>query len=418
VPDELTHYLKALALAQGQLGAHSVAPRDYVYLRLDIAPKMVANGRWPGFERERTVAALTQRPSDAVVAHQTSVSYAFPCAYLPQSVALKLGLVARAPPLLAFYFGRLLTFAAAAFLFWNAIRTAPFGKGLFTLVGLLPETFQQSASFSYDALHLGGVSWFVAYALACADQPTPLSRRQRWTWFALSLSGSVLKPGYTLLASFVFLLGERQLGSRRTYWMYALGTLAVNVTVVALGRWLFPSNAAHGSADPAAQAAHVLAHPFSFVLTMLRTLHVHFGDLCAGLVYRSGPLSEGLPSFGYALALLGSLLWACSQDEDVRLSTRQRLVLLAGCAGQAVLVFLSMYLACNTVGHPLVKGVQGRYFLVLVAPCLLAFQRSGFRLGSRWIRGRPRLAFLALALPLLALAAWALYDLYYRGDPS
>lgn len=412
VPDELQHYLKALALAQGELGTQAQAPRDYVHLREDLAPPMV-KGKWPKVEGARVLATLTTRPDPEQATLTCIIGYAYPFGFLPQALALKLALLCRAPPLLAFYAARLLTFLLALGLIHAAIRSAPFGKLVFALVALLPEVFQQIASLSYDALHIGALFYFTAYLLALSQQETPLSRGQRGLVVALSLAGTVLKPGYTLMSLLVFLLPRRLFRARGAYWSFTLGTLLLGFLAFALGRLWFVQAAELEQVDARAQLRALLAHPLAFPGVVVETLYLRSKTLWEGLVFQSGASIEGHWPLGYLFAGVGGLLLLRSHEEVVRLTNAQRLVLLGTALAQGLLIFLTLYLVNTVVGRSTVVGLQGRYFLVLLPPLILAGYKSGFGFRNAWVRDHTELALLAFALILIACAFGTLGALYY-----
>ena len=413
VPDEAQHYYKALALAQGELGTKASAPRDYVYLRADVAGPLV-NGQWPRMEPERLLAALVTRPDAEQAELRHIVGNAYPVAYLPQALVLKLGMLVRAPPLATFLLARLVTFALATWMVQAAIRRAPFGKLVFALTALLPGSLQQMASLSYDALHIGALLFFTARVLELSQREAPLSRAERLQVVGLSLAGSVLKPGYPLMALLAFLLPRRLFRSRAAYWSTTLGTVLVSCGALLLGALLFRENFPGETSGEAEQLGYVLGHPLGFLLTILRTSYTNLQMQWEGLIFRSGRAAESLAPLAYVLAALGAALLLRSHDEPVRLFPWQRRVLLVTVVTQAVLVHVPLYLAESPLGDPVVLGVQGRYFLVLVPPLVLAFQGSGFHLRSDWVRRNSTLALLLFVLILIACAFEAIWALYYR----
>jgi hypothetical protein len=415
VPDELTHYFKALALAQGQVlpGPEASAPKNYVYLRLALVPIAEEEGRWPPVDGANVRANLTTRASAESAPVPSRVGFAYPFGYVPQAVGLWLGLRTHAPPLVAFYLARLLTFAAAVALVHAAIRTAPFGKLVFVLVGLLPITVQQLASLSYDALHLGAVLLFTAYVLALSQDPRPISGRERATVLLGSLCGSLLKPGFTLIALLVFVLPRERFRSRRAYWTFTLGTLFVGVLALVIGKLVFNEAATGTNVDPAAQLRHVVTHPLAFLGAVVRTVYLSSRIHAEGLVFLPGRMTDSLPPLFYIVTWVSLILLVRSVEDVVRLTRGQRLVLLGTGVAQALLVFLSLYLVSTAVGKAGVGGVQSRYMLGLMPLFVLPFSGASFRFRSDWIRRNPNVALLAGGMVLAVYVGWSVWKLYY-----
>ena len=417
VPDELSHYFKALALAQGQIlpGGRVSAPTNYVYLRQSLAEMKLEGGRWPPFDGAKVRENLTMPASAEPSPIPSTVGFAYPFAYLPQALGLRLGMWSGAPPLVAFYLARLLTFAAAVALIHAAIRTAPFGKSVFLLVGMLPMCVQQIASLSYDALHFGALLWFTAYVLALARLERPLTAGERAGVLLGSLAGSLFKPGYVLIALLVFLLPRERFRSRRSYWTFTLGTLLVGVVALVLGKLLFDEGLTGPSIDPAAQLRYVLGNPLAFLAAAAKALYLGSRLYAEGLMFVPGrmPENSGISPLFYVLAWVAFALLLRNQEEPVRLTRAQRLVLLVTALAQTLLVFLSLYLVSTAVGKEIVLGVQSRYFIGLVPLYVLAFQGSGFRFQSDWIRRNPNMALLLFLLGTFAYVLWSVWKLYY-----
>jgi uncharacterized membrane protein len=417
VPDELQHYYKALAIAQGELGTAASAPREYVELRADLVTsrkEWTAGGNhWPRTDWGRLWRALTTRPGTEEVAFTHVVGYAYPIAYLPQALVLRLALLARAPPLLAFFCARLATYLCVVLLLHAALRLAPFGRLLFALVALLPETLQQSASLSYDALHLGGLLCFTAYLLALSQRPAPITRSEMGVAVGLSLAGTVLKPGYPLMALLVFLVPRARFRWRASYWGFTLGTVGVSLLALVLGRVWFSAIATYEAREPGPQIQYLLSNPIEFLGVLIRSLFLGFQVLWKGLIFLSGKNSESFPTIVYVFAGLAGAWLLRNQDEVVRLSAFQRSVLLGTALAQGAFVMLTLYLVNTKVGHDAVTGLQGRYFLVLVPPLVLSVYKSGFSLRSDWLRRNTELAWLVFSLTLLGCALFTIWCSYY-----
>jgi uncharacterized membrane protein len=60
------------------------------------------------------------------------------------------------------------------------------------------------------------------------------------------------------------------------------------------------------------------------------------------------------------------------RGEGIPINGNQRLWILTICLGVSVLIALSMYLTWTPPGEDLIEGIQGRYFLPIAVPVLLA----------------------------------------------
>ena len=117
-----------------------------------------------------------------------------------------------APALFLGRLANLLLFAALAAL---AVKTAPFGKRIFTVAALLPMTLHLAASFSRDAPLLGLCFAFTALLMDAAFGPDKNKALSPARLAALLLCGVLLAPGklvYLPLAALLLLVPGARLG--------------------------------------------------------------------------------------------------------------------------------------------------------------------------------------------------------------
>ena len=163
---------------------------------------------WEAFTSQ--LFTTTDQPFDSHQEYNELQTDQNPLLYVVSAAAVFLAYVLHfgfAPALLLGRLANLLLFAALAAL---AVKTAPFGKRVFTVAALLPMTLHLAASFSRDAVLLGLCFGFTALLLdAVYGQPTP--KRMA----ALAVAGILLAPGkmvYLPLAALFVLVPAAALG--------------------------------------------------------------------------------------------------------------------------------------------------------------------------------------------------------------
>ena len=163
---------------------------------------------WEAFTSQ--LFTTTDQPFDSHQEYNELQTDQNPLLYVVSAAAVFLAYVLHfgfAPALFLGRLANLLLFAALAAL---AVKTAPFGKRVFTVAALLPMTLHLAASFSRDAVLLGLCFGFTALLLyAVYGQPTP--KRMA----ALAVAGILLAPGkmvYLPLAALFVLVPAAALG--------------------------------------------------------------------------------------------------------------------------------------------------------------------------------------------------------------
>lgn len=423
VPDEAAHYYKSLSLAEGSLKCEQavVAPANYISLPDDTKLTKMSGEDTKKISGTKLFLGLTQPASADMVLVTKSLCGAFPIGYVPQALGLKLGLMANAPPLVSFYLGRLLVFLLAVWATYWAVRVAPFGKIIFVIVGLLPMTIQQVASFSYDSLHLGLVALFIAWVLKLAHEETKLSSRQYWLLVALSLVALNVKPGYFFLSLLIFILPKAKFAGTRKYWQSTVGFVLASLVFFGVTRVAFnePGAAAFpAGVDPQAQMWFVIEHPISFLLLVIGMLYDNIKDFYQMIVFRPGWLRSSLSAYFYLFTGIGAVLLLRSHEEKVPLTKQQRLVFLGVFLLQLVFVFFSLYAAWSEVGSEKISGVQGRYFLAILPLFIFSFYKSKFSFRSDWVRRHISLALMLFFLITFIFAFQAIIALYYKNPAN
>lgn len=155
-PDENQHYMKALALAQGdvltrQQGAaigidlpRAALDIHAVDFPTDVAPTILK------FERGqigKSAEADESRTGTAFADFPNVASYA-PSLYAPGAIGLMLGKAMGLPWIDTFYAGRLVNALTGLLLLIAALRLLPFGRNALLATALLPTFAYQTGSLS------------------------------------------------------------------------------------------------------------------------------------------------------------------------------------------------------------------------------------------------------------------------------
>lgn len=422
VPDEPAHYFKALAIAEGQFtcGAPVSAPVNYVSLPDDTVLVKIQKVHEKKVSGTALHKALTNRASADEVSVPTAICTASPIGYIPQAIGLKIGLLTHAPPLVAFYIGRLLALLATTILLYLAIKISPFGKLAFFIISLLPMTVQQISAFSYDALHIGLILLFTAYLLKLTVEPGKISRQDAIQLIVLSLFAFNAKPGFFLFAFLVFLLPRTKFPDVRKYWAYMIGFIVAHISLFLLLRNIFVDlgGAFKNHIDPQAQLMNVLSNPLWFPFQVLQTLYGRPAYYFETTIFKPGWLTSSLPSLWYIFMGVAIVLLLRSVAEKNPLSRNQRLILLGVFLAQFLLVFLALYLAWTPVGNKHVIGIQGRYLLTLLPIFILSFYKSDFHFRSEWIRKNMPIALILFLLTSFVFVFIHIAQLYYKNLSS
>jgi uncharacterized membrane protein len=291
-----------------------------------------------------------------------------PLPYLPQIIAITVARKAGAGSLTMLYLARLANVLVALALLAWAVRIIPIGREAVVVAGLLPMAAFEYASVSPDAAIIGTAFLFTAVALRG-------QLRGRWTAGDVAVaatSGLVfcsLKPVYAPLLVLALPAALTRGRMKHTLSVHAV------ILVVALGGtaiWLrfassvlvlpFPGTSLWDQAD------HIVANPLAYAKTIARSFWYYGNSYYQSLIGVLGWQTLYLPSFAYVLPTGAVLLSILTQPRNaLRLpayAVAWNAILLAA---SVFLIMTWMYLYRTQVGWWVVVGVQGRYFLPVLA---------------------------------------------------
>jgi len=247
------------------------------------------------------------------------------------------------------------------------------------LIGLMPMTLHQAASFSYDSFPNAISMLFIAYAISCIYERDSF----RWRdYIMLLVTGMLLAPAkyvYIPIILIIFIVAWRWKDTinKKKAWLLAASVFAASV---AFTFFLFGPGAADLAGDqlnwegkPNYNLSFVLANPMETVVIFLRTLQ-HFYELYFyGLFgqYLSGTTLD-LPRWYMNIIILlifAGLLYG--KRDEWQPSILERIIFFTICGMVVFLNLMAMLLVWTSQGLLVVYGVAGRYFIPILPLALL-----------------------------------------------
>jgi uncharacterized membrane protein len=388
-PDETAHFLRAYGIAQGDivpsiLDAEGrkgifVPPRVYdgfnFFESVRIKEKAAAFSYGPvlrDYLNRRPAAADTGRPP-TFVPYAGSEGYS-PITYLPQIAA---ALVARALDLEfvpTFYLMRFAGLAGMTALIAYAIATLPTLAWAFVTIAMLPAAIYGRSVINADGGALATAMVVTALWLRGISSPRlPILGRQSF-WMMLC---ALTKPA-NLVFVLLGLMPLRGLSARQ--WHRPALTILPALAVAVL--WSVSSGADTATwrmveitgqnpeaFNPAVKLGHLLHHPLDFPAAVIGASHEQdLGELWRQVIGVLGLFDTVLQPWVYPI-LTGLLLCSFLARLPFAPPARHKTAIVAGLTALAYIVVI--YLVCYLVFTPLdantVWGVQGRYFIPILA---------------------------------------------------
>lgn len=378
-PDEFAHFFRAAQIADGGLVARRFSTADAEGL-----PQVTAGGwvdpalvtamepsRILPFHRDIRATRTIWAPSigwseKRVMAGFPNTAVYPPFFYIPSAIGVLYGHLTHSTIVQTLVVSRMLTGAAAVALSAMAIACAG-SAGIWVFAILtFPMSLSLIASSSQDALllacsALAGALWI------CLLRSRTERNGKVLAAFALVLGLiAMARPPYVALAilpmGLINLPWRARLGAAAsvmalaTAWSGIAATTALTNTGAFLG------------ADPQAQLARLWGEPLLVLSVAWETAKQYYNAYSEGFVGILGWLDTKLPQAYYNVAyvMIGvAAIAATSRPTGERTGIQSRLAIAVGLLLSAAGVFAIQYLTWTEPGHPVVEGVQGRYFLPL-----------------------------------------------------
>jgi uncharacterized membrane protein len=393
VPDEVEHYFYARAITVG-----SIFPSDLrtggvggqiTNADRELASSFSGIAFHPAIKLSREMFEKAQRISDTeTLSEQNYWGAAIypPIAYAAPAAAMLIGDLFGLNRLQAFYAGRganVFVFIVSATL---AIWLIPVGKIAIAFIFLLPMTLFQAASFSPDGFV------FALTALACAIIARESLRPTKpdiWSIIAATILlavVSVVKAPIVALALPLAVVASRL---SRVIAVACACSVLIGLVLWTLGFTLSEGFEARqrtlDNVSTARQLHFLLSTPFSVLSIAVETIREMGAFYTYSAIGILGWLDTPLANWFYSLALATGLIVMLVNATAARtLSSGVRLALGASGILAAALVFGALYLSWTSVGSGVVSGVQGRYFIPIFLPMLLAFSGLFGRFHRTW----------------------------------
>lgn len=425
--DETVHFFRAYQVAEFDFVADKSGDAVGGNLPLSmgrtvetIAPNEVTFYPNLKYDGERTIAAaaLDVEKGDKFYEFSGGATYS-PVAYLGAAPGILVSRIIDTSSIISLYAGRL-----GNLLFWImavacSIAMIPRRKWVIVLIGLLPMSIFQASTINGDAVTTGSLLLLVTMILRLREAKA-IRTRDILALAAIGAAMVLSKQVMFIFLPLLLLLKKETFMSARASLLVKFGLIIF--PLVCYGAWAVVSQAvsnvgpAVNGQDPSGQFQFILHNPHSFINVMWNTYFYTWGDnitrsLIGTFGWSDAPLSELIVSIGYiGLALIA--LGTYGVRQRLLLSRNEKLLV----AGVALLYWLavstSLYMYYSPVGYKIIYGLQGRYFIPLLAVLLPLVASTKIKIEQKTYQR------LAVALPLFLLVASTItiYVRYYINN--
>jgi uncharacterized membrane protein len=388
-PDEISHFVRIYSYARGEIlpstevdGRKGVLLEPGLYSELQFFrtagevfaregglsyPPLVAGYRNP-------IGSTAGEPDQARIFAPFAGTEGYnPAAYIPYIAAVAIGRLFKLDfsDMLLFmrWFG-LVTFTAIAA---YAIAVIPTLKWAFVLIALLPVSLYNRSVLSADGAALSTALVITALCLRAAAGSTVGRVWERSLWMTLCALSKQPQIAFLLLELMVYRVKELPRQWLRISSVVLPSVILSPVWVVLVsaevGAWRLQEEGHHPPEhfDPLWKLFYMWEHPYHFPLAVWRAVSDWGDRLWQELVGIVGWQDILLPTWTY-LVLTALLFLVPLQKLQASGAIRARVAVISGLVvlSYVLLVYLIFYLTYTPLDVDHVRGVQGRYFVIVL----------------------------------------------------
>lgn len=327
-----------------------------------------------------------------------------------------------------------------AFVTFFGMRKLQSGKMLYAVIALLPTSLFLTANYGYQYWNMA----FFLYGFACLasflqrKQHVPL-REVLFMLLAMFLA-SLPRLSYAPLILLSLLVPESCFKTKKLSVWYRVSIVAITLLAAsyfAIPRLLhgFGSGDSRGgsSINPESQLEFILSDPLAFLQRVVVFLAPPFvvsdestyaNDVVSGFLTPSGSIRAlgfygylgylSQPLFLFLLAMLTAVTITDKNDE-VQYGWLPGTACIAMSLAILVCIIAYMYMDFNNVGEDAFRGVQSRYLLPFMYPCLAFVGSRKWGLNGSLVPKRIYNGIVLGAMTFILLAGWwqvYLYKIY------
>ncbi|MDK1118988.1 MAG: DUF2142 domain-containing protein [Anaerolineae bacterium] len=374
--DEESHLMRVwemsslTLLPNEKLGNKMPFPGIYWELsyRRKLTIRTVERGFWEQY------GSLPLDEYDYIYSIKTRSVYAPPL-LIPQAFVMRyLGRGLQWSALVVYYAIRLVGLLSYILLAWLAVRFIPYGKWVLALIAASPMAILQAATISADTISNGIAFFFIGGSLAIAQRKVLKWKDLTFLilLFLILFWGKINIIPLALLP--LLILKHSQFKIRYGYIIILF--MSMMILIIEVFGWNLLAYSRYQDAlegaDPIGQILFILDNPFDFITIIVNNIRINFIDyiFTATALY---PFNYWpVPIWTYYLFFIGLVSTLLIKDRNSEIVVRTRISLVIVFILAYLGTIISLYLSYTPVGSEGVRGVQGRYFLVVVPLLFIA----------------------------------------------
>ncbi len=417
-PDEHSHFYRAAGIANGHLLPNIENGYDKSIIQSGTAElykfyalsNEIVDSKY-NYEIKKLLALPMGNTREKFFGVSTTLYT--PISYLPQIATYFVGAILKINPFILFLLVRLAGLLAWITLIYFAIKIIPRGKWLLTAMALMPISLFISSAVSADTITNGLVFLVVSIVFTVLANPKLLSKKLLLAIIVVFILLALAKQGMALISLLILILPTPAYFTKNKFRI--IKVLVVILAILASGLWqLYVSPVAAlitlEGVNSAEQISFLAEKPVRLLRIFWNT-YLNFGS--DGIYYSSlvalGMLNVVLPiwvGLAWVVALVKSIGPTKVGKNDL-LKNWQKIYFIAVSTILFGAITMALYLTWTRPGLYRVDGLQGRYFIPVLAiliPALVSKRAEPTKSSLRYL--------IVFIITLQIITLWLFFTFY------
>lgn len=314
-----------------------------------------------------------------------------PLQYIPQIIGVTAGRFISDNVVIIGMCGRI-----TGYIFWialcaYAIKIMPNKKLFLTILCLLPVNIFSAVCISGDTVTNAVCTYFIAFIYRKVYLREKLTKKEQIITTITACMIALCKIVYLPFVTLVLLLKYENFESKKDWKKFVIILITLSV-IVGFG-WLVigSMNLANSNEASGDQLKFILSHPFQYVLIILNTMTAKGAQfiyqLCTGdeLMCHAKTTVYPIISYIYSIILFLSVFME-EKKEKIELNLARKIWIFLIMFGTGLLICTAIYIQWTSlweVGKDSILGIQGRYFIPVVALLIFFINKTKFETNPK-----------------------------------
>ncbi len=378
-PDEEAHFKRVLELSYGYpLSVYSeersAGGRELPLYGIELDETLEKD--WQTFSDNKKKVKLSENFD---FTNFTNTALYSPLSYIPQTIGVYFARHITKRISSIAYAGRIVNWMFISIILYMTIKLIPFAKEIVALIALMPMNIQESISLAPDGMVVALSLFLIAFILQAKYVKTDCFKW--WNivllYIAVLLIG-IMKIVYLPFGLLCILIPKERFKSEKRKWIHIvlMAVLAVGSNLVWMK--LCSKFLVIGGTNASVQLSYLKQHIGYYIAVMARTV------FSGGAVWANTMVGSTLAELNVATPGILVTIYLCllaKKYTEFSGWSKNKEDLAWGCTclitiGTIImLIFMSLYLQWTPVYNNVINGIQGRYFIALLLPTFLVFNK-------------------------------------------